>query len=277
MREKWQEIYTDVQLKRLQQILVDNLKVFIDVCNKLNIEYIVYGGTLLGTIKYNGLVPWDDDIDVAMPRKDYEKFLREAPSILPEDYFLQTPESEKKSPYLYAKLRKKGTIYIEEFHNKLDIEKGVYIDIYPIDNIPDDDFLRKKQFKKVQRWIYRYYFRQCLHVKFPIPKGKRKNYLYQISLYYLLHLVPRNYIIYNVKREMTKYNDINTKRKSCLFSPNYENIYVKFYPLQKKLFEGINVNVPNCYKQHLLSRYGDYTKDLPLDKRVGHIPFEMDF
>ena len=76
---------------------------------------------------------------------------------------------------------------------------------------------------------------------------------------------------------MTKYNDINTKRKSCLFSPNYENIYVKFYPLQKKLFEGINVNVPNCYKQHLLSRYGDYTKDLPLDKRVGHIPFEMDF
>ena len=74
MREKWQEIYTDVQLKRLQQILVDNLKVFIDVCNKLNIEYIVYGGTLLGTIKYNGLVPWDDDIDVAMPRKDYEKF-----------------------------------------------------------------------------------------------------------------------------------------------------------------------------------------------------------
>ena len=59
MREKWQEIYTDVQLKRLQQILVDNLKVFIDVCNKLNIEYIVYGGTLLGTIKYNGLVPWE--------------------------------------------------------------------------------------------------------------------------------------------------------------------------------------------------------------------------
>lgn len=277
MKEKWQDIYTDKQLKSLQQILLNNLKVFIDVCKKLNIDYIVYGGTLLGTIKYKGFIPWDDDIDVAMTRDNYERFIKEAPNLLPNDYFLQTPQSEKKTPYLYAKLRKKGTIYIEEFYDKLNIEKGIYIDIYPIDNIPDNETLRKKQYKKIQKWIYIYYFRRCIRVKFPIPKGKLKNAIAQILLFLLTHIFPRRYILYKLKKEMTRFNNINTKRKSCLYSPNYNNIYSNFFPIKKLKFEGLDVCVPNCYDDHLKNRYGDYKNDIPPEKKIGHIPYKMEF
>lgn len=277
MKEKWQEIYTEEQLKRLQNILIENLKVFIDVCNKLNLEYFVYGGTLLGTIKYKNIIPWDDDVDVAMTRENYVRFLNEAPKILPKEYVLQTPYNEKKTPYSYTKLRKKGTKYIEEFYNNLDIEKGIYIDIYPVDNIPNDEKLRKKQYDEARKWIYTYYFRQCLHIKFPIQIKKIKSTLGQIILYCLLHLIPQSYIIKKLDKSMTKYNDIKTDRKACLFSPNYNNIYVKLYPLEKRKFGNIDVMVPNCYDDHLKKRYGQYTRDLPAEKRIGHIPYEIEF
>ena len=277
MNEKWEDIYSEEQLKRLQKILIENLKVFIKTCEKLNIEYIVYGGTLLGTIKYNGIIPWDDDIDVAMTRENYDRFLKEAPKIIPSDYFIQTPESESQTPYLYTKLRKKGTIFVEEFYNKLNIEKGVYIDIYPIDNVPDNEKLRRKQFNNTRKWIFAYYYRRCIRVKYPIPKNKLKGAILQIALYYLLHLIPRKFILYKLKKNMTKYNNIETNRKACLFSPNYNNIYTNIYPIQIKKFEGIDVCIPNCYDEHLRNRYGDYKRDLPPEKRIGHIPYEIDF
>lgn len=275
MSEKWQEIYTKEELIKIQEVEIKNLKVFIDVCEKLNLEYVVYGGTLLGTVKYKKMIPWDDDIDVALPRKDYMKFVNEAPKILPEGYCLQTPYNEKKSPFSYTKLRRNGTVFIEEFYNKLDIEKGIYIDIYPIDNIPDDEKLRKKQFTKVKFWILLYYFRQCLRVKFPFPIKKIFKYIIYICLYFSLRLLPQNFYIKKIDKNMSRYNTIETKRKACLFSPNYDNIYIDFYPLKKKKFGNIDVMIPNCYDDHLKKRYGDYEKDLPADKRIGHIPYEI--
>lgn len=276
MSEKWQEFLTDKQLKKVQSIEIENLKLFIKICNELKLEYVVYGGTLLGAIKYNNIIPWDDDIDVAMPRKDYDKFVREAGEHLPEGYILQTPYNEKKSPYAYTKLRKKGTKYIEEFHHKLDIEKGVYIDIYPIDNIPNDDKLRKKQFKKVKFWILIYYYRQCLRIKKTKSFKLINKYIILTVLYCILRLIPQKFIINKIDYNMTKYNSDDTDRKACLFSPNYDNIYTRFYPLVTKQFGDIKVFSPNCYDDHLTKRYGDYKKELPDDKKIGHIPYEIE-
>ena len=149
IKEKWQDIYTAEELHAIQKIEKEILQEFINACNKLNIEYIVYGGTLLGQVLYGDMIPWDDDIDVGLTRENYNRFLQEAPDILSKEYVIQSPYNEKKSPFSYTKLRKVGTKYIEKYNHKLNIEKGIYIDIYPVDNIPDSEELRKKQWKKV--------------------------------------------------------------------------------------------------------------------------------
>lgn len=278
MTEKWKEYYTEEQLRLLQKIEIDTLRVFIDVCKKMDLEYFVYGGTLLGTVKYAGMIPWDDDIDVALPRKSYEKFVKLAEEFLPEGYFLQSPYNCSRSPYPYTKLRKDGTVYMEYINRNLKIATGIYIDIYPVDKIPDEDKLRKKQFKKVRKWILIYVIRQSrlFDKKEKGLIGVAKNVIKRI-LHHLCKLLPQTYCIKKIDHYMTMYDDTNAKRYAALNSPEYNNIYLSLYPFEKGLFDGIFVNLPKGYRVHLAMRYGDYEKELPPEKRFGHIPYKLDF
>lgn len=274
MKEKWEEIYTKDQLLKIQKIEKDELKEIIRICNILKLDFIVYGGTLLGTIKYGDIIPWDDDVDIAMPRKDYMIFLKEAPKLLESNFILQTPYNEIKSPYPYTKLRKKGTKMIEKYYNRLKIQQGVYVDIYPIDNVPDNEIDRKKQFYKIKKWIRLYYYRQCLRFDLN-PKKILKTFIYTI-LYFSLKFIPQKYFISKIDNYMSKYNEEDTERKACFFSPNFQNIFIKFYPLENKKFGDILVKVPCSYDDHLRKRYGDYKKNLPPEKRIGHSPYEIE-
>ena len=274
--EKWQEIYTKEQLKSIQNIEKDILKEFIRICDLLGLEYFVYGGTLLGQVKYKDIIPWDDDIDVAMPRNDYNKFLEKAPNVISKEFIIQSPYNEKKSPFSYTKIRRVNTKYIEKYHHKLDIEKGIYIDLYPVDNIPDDDNLRKKQWKKAQMYCKLYFSRQCLHASISLNFKKIFSFLKRGFLYVTLRILPQSFYMKKIDYYMTMYDSVKTKRKACLFSPNYNNIYIKLFPLLEGKFGDLIVKIPNCYDDHLCKRYGDYKKDLPKEKRIGHIPFEID-
>ncbi|MBP5592257.1 LicD family protein [bacterium] len=275
--ETWKKYYTKEQLDLLQKIELENLRVFIEVCNKLNLEYFVYGGTLLGVEKYQGMIPWDDDIDVAMPRESYKKFLKYATDVLPDEYFIQSPDNCPKSPYPYIKLRRKGTKFIEYVNRNLDVETGIYIDIYPVDRIPDDEELRKQQFKNARKWIMIYVIRQSrLYDKkeagikgFVRTLGKR-------FVTYFLKIFPAQYCLKKIDYYMTLYNDTETQRYAALNSPNYDNIYLHLFPLQKGVFNGIEVNIPGDHKTHLKMRYGDYSGLPPEEKRCGHVPYILD-
>ena len=159
-KEKWCEVFSKSQLVRLQQLELIELKVIKKVCEQLNISFFLYGGTLLGAYKYHGYIPWDDDVDIAMERESYEKFISEAPQLLPDDFVLQNLYLDSKAPYSYTKLRLKGTRCIEEFNHELDIEQGIYMDIYPVDTIPDDEDEYKAQFTKIQKLMTCIYHRQ---------------------------------------------------------------------------------------------------------------------
>ena len=106
-------IYTEEELEKIQTLETDALKIIIKICEKLEIEYFLIGGTTLGAIRHGGFIPWDDDIDIGMTRKNYIRFLEEAPQYLPNGYFLQTPYNEKNNPYYYSKLRIEGTSFTE--------------------------------------------------------------------------------------------------------------------------------------------------------------------
>ena len=277
VEEKWKQYYKIEELKKLQNIEIELLDEFVKVCEELHIEYVLYGGTLLGAVKFNGMIPWDDDIDVALPRESYEIFCEKASGYLSKDYYLQTPYNTPNSPYPYAKMRRKGTKYVEYINRNIDIDTGVYIDIYPIDRIPDDEKKRKKQFNNVRTWILIYVFRQCrlYDRNEKAIKGKIKNAIrYLVCL--LCHVFSSKYIMKKINYYMTMYNSTDTKRYAALNSPNYNNIYEQLYPLKKIVFEGKRVNVPGDYKNHLYKRYGDYSSLPPENERIGHIPYILD-
>lgn len=153
------------ELRKLQLIELDILKQVLEICHKYHIRYYMLGGTLLGAIRHQGFIPWDDDIDIGMPRKDYE-------------LFLQVAEKELKSPYELGTLKNgKGRYYYPRVINtsvKLLREKGLeneiinaWIDIFPLDNVPAQPDERKTWMHKIDRLKSKYCYAQFSYF---IPK-----------------------------------------------------------------------------------------------------------
>lgn len=124
------------KLRALQLCELDILRAFAGVCERLGLRYYLVGGTLLGAVRHGGFIPWDDDIDVAMPREDYDRFARIAQAELGPNYFYQSPDTDPHYFLTYAKIRKKGTFFYEERFRDARFEQGVFIDIFPLDFCP---------------------------------------------------------------------------------------------------------------------------------------------
>jgi lipopolysaccharide cholinephosphotransferase len=130
-----------------QQMLLVILDEFDRVCKLLDIPYLLFAGTMLGAVRHGGFIPWDDDLDVVMARKDYERFLREADRYLDREQFFLQKEYSEHWPMFFSKLRKNNTACIEKWIPKdPQVHQGVYIDIFPCDNLSDHGFVRKLQF-----------------------------------------------------------------------------------------------------------------------------------
>lgn len=124
------------KLRKLQLCELEILKEFVRICERFSLRYYLTGGTLLGAIRHQGFIPWDDDIDVAMPREDYDRFAQIAPQELDPQYFYQSPDTDPYYFLSFNKIRKNGTeIYEERFKNAR-FHKGIFIDIFPLDFCP---------------------------------------------------------------------------------------------------------------------------------------------
>ena len=120
-------------LRELQLVELEILKDFIRVCEELNVQYFLDSGTLLGCIRHKAFIPWDDDIDVSMPREDYEIFIKEGQKLLKDGYFLQNYNTDLEFIANFSKIRNTDTTFIESSIKDLKINHGVYIDIFPLD------------------------------------------------------------------------------------------------------------------------------------------------
>lgn len=133
-------------LQRHQAVLLELLTEFDRICRKFEIGYVLFAGSALGAVRHQGFIPWDDDLDVAMLRQDYERFLALAPGELSQQYYLQGEFSDH-WPMFFSKLRKNGTACMERFVPKDEkMHQGIYLDIFPVDNLSDSGFVRKLQF-----------------------------------------------------------------------------------------------------------------------------------
>lgn len=278
MKAKWEEIYSPEQVKKIQEIELRNLHELIRVCDLIGVKFFLYGGSLIGAVRHKGFVPWDDDLDIAMSRGDYMKFVRQAPALLSEEYYLQTPYTDKRSPYIYSKLRLKGTRCTEYPHNRLPIEQDIYVDIYPIDRMPDDDEEYMRLYRQFQKTVRLFVLRQCPWSDSPPTTLKRKLRSFcKWCVAYGLRLIPHRFFLNRVDRIMTAYNGQTTSRYGNYSYFDPVNLFQDIYPLQPGTFEGVDVLLPNHWDYHLTSRYGNYMEFPPEEDRFGHIPYVLEF
>ncbi len=159
------------QLQKHQQVLLEMLVETDRICKKHNIKYMLFAGSALGAVRHQGFIPWDDDLDVVMCRSDYERFLEVAPRELNgEDYFLQK-EFDAHWPMFFSKLRKNGTACIERYIPRdPQTHQGVYIDIFPCDNLSDSRIVRNVQFLASKVVIARGLYRRGYLTDSPLKK-----------------------------------------------------------------------------------------------------------
>ena len=133
-------IPTGQQIKDLQKVLLGIAEDIIDFCDKHGIYYTLGGGTALGAYRQQGFIPWDDDIDINMPRKDFDRFMDLFPKFYGEKYWVQSPDSPKGLGIMMGLVRKKGTITQLPWH--FGDEHGAFVDIFPLENVPDNPIMR---------------------------------------------------------------------------------------------------------------------------------------
>lgn len=245
-------------LRQHQAVLLELLTEFDRICVKHGIGYVLFAGSALGAVRHQGFIPWDDDLDVAMLRADYQHFLQVAPAELGQAYYLQGEFSDH-WPMFFSKLRKNGTACMERLIPKDEkMHQGIYMDIFPVDNLSDSAFVRKLQFAAS---------------KVVIAKGlARRGYLTDSKgkklFMALCRLVPMG-----VVRRMTRLDKkANTRAVHTFFSAasRYEkNVFPREWFQQRTMvnFEGMTVPV-SAHSHTMLERiYGDYMTLPPEEDR----------
>lgn len=260
---------TTKMINLIHQTELSTLKAFINICQQLEIPYIATGGTLLGAIRHQGFIPWDDDMDVALLRPDYEKLLKLAPNLLiDQPFFLQTPVSDPNYALSYAKLLNQNT-YIEEKNNFNFARKGIFLDIFPLDIIPNSTAQLKKQINDIKIIDSRLFIKLRYNlIETPIRRFKTELTTEQQESASILK--KRRKLLFNEYNQQPI--DYNTHFKNLASQYNYDQeifTYQQVTDTIKVPFEDTEITIPADYDAILTQLYGDYMKLPPENHRVA--------
>ena len=258
----------------LQQKQLDILKAFIKVCDKYNLEYFLVYGTALGAIRHKGFIPWDDDIDVAMPRKDFDKYIELQKEYEGTPYFIQTFKSDPCYIYNYAKLRDSSTTFLENAFKNHRINQGVFIDVFPVDGMSRKVGDREKIGKR-NKFIWRQVYFSYL------PALRRKVHKRTFFKDILLNIVAGLFYVFDiahyrnkrVERYVRKIPLEEAKMAGILFGFSSKINCMDADIFRETIevpFEDITVKVPKQYDKYLTNLYKDYMKFPPKEQQVGH-------
>lgn len=254
-------------IKRLHQIQLQMLKCFIELCSRHSLRYFLVGGSCLGSVRHKGFIPWDDDIDVAMPRNDYEAFMTIAQLELPSRYFLQNMKSEPDFPMCFAKLRDSRTTFIEKSLSEFRINHGVYIDIFPLDGY------RNTKCFHFRNLIYGVAISRFFTT---VPIKDKKDRLIKRILRKVINLMFNNYYVIRNKQDRLykkyNYDDSDVVVNYCgAWGIKKEAVFKEYFGTGTVgLFEGVEVILPESWDNYLAHLYGNYMKMPPFNERVCH-------
>jgi len=237
---------------RILEILIEVDK----ICKKHNIQYWLDYGTLLGAVRHGGFIPWDDDIDISIPRKDYLKLCKILKTELPDNLAFQDETTDKNYFLKFAKVRDKKSFLDDPImRNKGIKEQGLYIDIFPLEK------LFSKKMKSFIEYIYGNAFR-------------RSRRFYESKWKYLSGklLLPFASCFVMLVRFVSFIVPTNNYYTGCgvpfYYKHSYNSKYI--FPCKSIVFEGSLLNAPCDPHAYLQNIYGDYMKVPPLEKRIMH-------
>lgn len=275
--------YEPKTLRKLQLAQCKILEDFIKICDENELDYFIFAGCAIGVERHQGFIPWDDDIDIGMLRKDYNRFLEIAKRDYTDNYSILEISENDNFPFFNAEFKRNGTKNVPLIFKNANVDMGIDVAIYPFDNVADDIKQRRKQLLSVFFWHKIKILREFGHPVLFI-KGWRKNVVSVICVisHYILKLlhISHRFINRMYMKSATKYNDKDTEWVSCFFGTTpMENSMKRseIFPLVAKKFEYLMVNVPGNNHACLMRKFGNYMEIPPVEKQKNHVPYILDF
>lgn len=250
----------ETQLRQVQLKAKEILEEAIKICEKHSLRYFMIGGTMLGAVRHNGFIPWDDDIDIALPRKDYDLFLKYAEEELPPPY--KVLRNYGKHDCFYAKIHNTETTFIESSTVGFpEYYKGVFIDVMPMDGMPSSEKERQKYCKKIGNLVkainwHRFNFKYCKTLKAK-----------------LCYLIPEKWLFKKWEKLIHKYSFEDSEFTCSSWTHNPEKSVVSrelFDSSRNYLFEGIAVKGVENYDEYLTLQFRDWRQLPPEEQRINH-------
>lgn len=276
--------YDQPTLQRVQQLELMILRDFMQFCDQNHLQYFGLAGTGIGAIRHQGFIPWDDDIDVGLPRKDYETFVKLATEQLSDKYIIMNPEYDSNFPLMTTRMMLKGTKFREESLKDIDCELGIFLDIYAYDQLADDPKAYKKQCRDAfilgKLLILR-------SVPFPVLpfKGWKAKLVHVVTAIthgaMVLFRISKPWLAKKCKAVAMRYDDAPTTQKIGYlyetFPDTDQYLQKDLFPLKKYPFEDVELPFGNNLPANLTSLFGDFMQLPPPEKRKNHFPYELDF
>lgn len=259
----------EYDVRTLQQRILGNLLAVDKVCREHSLHYYIYDGTMLGAVRHKGFIPWDDDLDIAMPREDYETFITYANEWLEEPYEFVSYETDSTYPLPFGKVQDASTTLIERPH--LPYLGGLYIDVFPIDGVPSNALLRRihlVRYDVLKKMVYMAYRDPYRHGRGPsswLPLLCRK-------------VIGQQRLQRATRRLLRKY-PFSKSEKVCVFDDGFKGVIDKQVlgqptPVKFEEHEVMGVEHADKYLTHM---YGDYMTIPPHDDQKQHGFHYVDF
>ncbi len=268
----------DEKRRKIWAVELTMLERFISICEKHGLAYYAIGGTLLGAVRHQGFIPWDDDIDIGMMRKDYDAFLLIAPQELKAPFCLQTTENEPWCYRPHAQIRNNSTTGYMKTEENLICSKGIFIDIFPLDGVADNRKNYQKQMRRMKimnRIFMNYFFFDVMHDKKPVVKAAA----HQLVKMYFAMFGHKN-VYRRFDRLAAKYSADQTEyigELTILFDNEKYQWEKAWFADRKTLpFEHLKVSVPGEYEKVLSRTFGNYM-EYPEDKENSSLHGGMIF
>ncbi len=256
---------TERELRDLQLVELEMLLEVDRICRKCGIKYCISAGTMLGAVRHGGFIPWDDDADVAFLRPEYEKFREACETELDKSrFYFQDYRNTEGYRWGYGKLRRKGTEFIRLNQEFMPYEQGIFIDIMPYDNVPDNYVLRAVN--NFQCFLYRKIFWSAV--------GRKSATGFTKLVFELLYRIPEKKLYRSYDRFIARCDRKPTKRIRIFAFPvpgkEFGYLRSSFDELKETEFEGVMLMGMKDYDTYLRYKYGDYMTLPPVEKRKVH-------
>lgn len=278
-----QEVTKELQ-PRWNAVIIDVLSVFIRICEAQGLRYFCAGGTAIGAVRHQGMIPWDDDIDVFMPRPDYDRFLRLAAQSMPEGYEVLSPYATKDYPMYFAKMCNARTTLLE--NERIPCVFGLYIDIFPLDGACDDVetcYWEKRRFKRLMNKLEAVSTHNSFGEYVGLLTKRREWGRFAVKT---VAFCCRSWLRRWLLKQMDSIaygHDYALSSRVVTYSGAYQRqeIYPKAWleTPQMFAFEGLMVNLPHDYDAYLRHFFGDYMTLPPVEQRASHhqkVFFDLD-